>query len=205
MNNKLQELTDKLYSEGLTKGRVEAENIVASAQEEADKLLRNAKKEAEEILKKAKKDAEDLKQNADTELKLSSRQVINQVKQSIESTMLKKSLGKTVQQAFKSTEFLQSLIKTITENYSSGSGNTSFMLMVPEDKQDEFVQFIKNEISSDLSSQIEVKADKHLKEGFKIMPGEEGYYISFTNEAFENLFKAYLRPKLSELLFDSTI
>ena len=42
MQNKLQELTDKLYQEGLSKGKQEGENLVAQAKAEAEKIIRGA-------------------------------------------------------------------------------------------------------------------------------------------------------------------
>ena len=38
-NNKLQELTQKLYNDGLEKGRSEADRLVAEAKEQAAKIL----------------------------------------------------------------------------------------------------------------------------------------------------------------------
>ena len=53
MENKLQELTDKLYKEGLSKGKEEGEAILAKANEKAAEIIEEAKKQAESILKKA--------------------------------------------------------------------------------------------------------------------------------------------------------
>ena len=48
MQNKLQELTDKLYSEGLSKGKQEGEQIVAKANAQAEEIVSKAKEEAAE-------------------------------------------------------------------------------------------------------------------------------------------------------------
>ena len=53
MENKLQQLTQKLYDEGLEKGRAEADKLVADAKAEARKIVAEARAEAEEIVKKA--------------------------------------------------------------------------------------------------------------------------------------------------------
>ena len=44
MENKLQELTKKLYDEGLEKGRAEADRLVGEAKNEAAKIMKTAKK-----------------------------------------------------------------------------------------------------------------------------------------------------------------
>ena len=46
MQNKLQELTDKLYKEGLSKGKQEGEEILAKAKVQADEIVAKAKAEA---------------------------------------------------------------------------------------------------------------------------------------------------------------
>ena len=46
MQNKLQELTDKLYQEGLSKGKEEGERILADAKAQAEKILAEAKAQA---------------------------------------------------------------------------------------------------------------------------------------------------------------
>jgi len=48
---------------------------------------------------------------------------------------------------------------------------------------------------------LDIQVDKGLKFGFKIGPKEGGYYISFSDKDFENLFRAYMRPRISEMLF----
>ena len=59
MKNKLQELTKKLYDEGLEKGRAEADRLVGEAKNEAAKIVAEARAQAEEIVKKARDKAED--------------------------------------------------------------------------------------------------------------------------------------------------
>ena len=39
MQNKLQELTDRLYNEGLSKGKQEADQLLANAREEARQIV----------------------------------------------------------------------------------------------------------------------------------------------------------------------
>ena len=46
---KIQELTEKLYREGVEKGQAEAERIKLEAQAEAQKILDNARQQAQAI------------------------------------------------------------------------------------------------------------------------------------------------------------
>jgi len=45
MQNKLQELTEKIYQEGISKGTEEAERIISGARTESEKIIKGAEKE----------------------------------------------------------------------------------------------------------------------------------------------------------------
>ena len=68
--DKIQELTSKLYSEGVEKGREEADKIVAAAYSQREQILKEAKENANEIITMAKKEAAELKEHTEAELKL---------------------------------------------------------------------------------------------------------------------------------------
>jgi len=201
MSNKLQELTEKLYTEGLSKGQLEAENILNQAKTEAEKLLSEAKIKAAEIESAAKKQAAETKANADTEIKLVGKQIIGEVKQSVENLILTKTIMPDIKRAFADVSFVQTLIKAATESFNPhNTDKFNLFLVVPEGQKNLVPEYLSAKVAAGLSS-IEIREDSRLKSGFRIGSKDEGYYISFTDEDFDNLFKAYLRPKVSELLF----
>lgn len=85
MENKLQELTKKLYDEGLEKGRAEADRLVGEAKNEAAKIVAEARAQAEEIVKKARDKAEDVEKNTMTEIALAGKQAAAKIKSEIAS------------------------------------------------------------------------------------------------------------------------
>ena len=74
MENKLQQMTQKLYDEEQEKGRAEADKLVADAKAEAQKIVAEARAEAEDIVKKAQVKAEDVEKNTMTEIALAGKQ-----------------------------------------------------------------------------------------------------------------------------------
>ena len=83
MENKIQELTDKIYREGVEKGNEEARRLIANAQEEAKKIVEDAHKEAESIIVSSRKSADELTENTKSELKLFAGQAVNALKSEI--------------------------------------------------------------------------------------------------------------------------
>ena len=99
MENKLQQLTQKLYDEGLEKGRAEADKLVADAKAEARKIVAEARAEAEEIVKKAEAKAEDVSKNTMTEISLAGKQAVGRIKSEIASLIIAKATARGVKEA----------------------------------------------------------------------------------------------------------
>lgn len=202
MQNKLQELTSKLYAEGLSKGKKEAEDLKAKAKTEAEEIIARAKEEYKEILEKAKKDANDYKVKIENEVKMVSRQTLATVKQHIEEVIVIKAVEKPVKDALESKEFLGSVIKTAIAAFNPEKGEAPTLeILLPEKSKAELDSFIKNDIQKQLGAGVEIAFDKKVQTGFKIGPKAGGYHISFTDKDFQELLSQYLKPKTREYLF----
>ena len=202
MQNKLQELTDKLYNEGLSKGQQEAEALLAKTRQEVKIMLDKAKEEAVQIVALANKEAEDVKKNTNTEIRIAGRQMIEQVKLAVEETLITKAISEPTKAALNDIDFIKEVIKIAVGQFSPDSDNSiQLSLLLPEDKKQQLSGFTANKIQQLLSSGVDAQFSKSLKEGFRIGVKDKGYYISFTGNDFESLFKEYLRPSVQNLLF----
>lgn len=201
MQNKLQELTDKLYNEGLSKGKQEAEQMKANAKNEAAQIIAQAKEQAQEILAKAQSEAAELKSKTENDVKMASLQAFTAVKQQIENVIVAKTLA-PAKAAASETEFLKEIIKSIVSAFNpNNSDSVALDIILPAEKQAELEQFAKEQLSKICSAGVDVQFSKGIQGGFKIAPKGEGYMLSFTDKDFENIIAEYLRPKTKELLF----
>ena len=96
MQNKLQELTDKLYNEGLSKGKQEGEELLAKAKVQADDIITKAQAEAERILAAAQKQAEEIKTKTASDVKMAASQSIAATKKDIETLIVGKMTGEAL-------------------------------------------------------------------------------------------------------------
>ena len=201
MQNKLQELTDKLYNEGLSKGKQEAEQMKANAKNEAAQIIAQAKEQAQEILAKAQSEAAELKSKTENDVKMASLQAFTAVKQQIENVIVAKTLA-PAKAAASETEFLKEIIKSIVSAFNpNNSDSVALDIILPAEKQAELEQFAKEQLSKICSAGVDVQFSKGIQGGFKIAPKGEGYMLSFTDKDFENIIAEYLRPKTKSLLF----
>ncbi len=199
MENKLDQLTRKLYEQGLSKGKEEGETLLENAKKEADKILADAKAEAEQIIAKAKAQAEERSSNAKTELALASQQSVAELKSRIEALVTASVLQKPLDGALLDADFVKKLLLEIASKWDAGSNKAELSALLPDDKK--FKDAFAGNVKELLDKGIDVKFGNKVRSGFRIAPKQGGYYISFTEEDFLALLSDYLRPKLSEILF----
>lgn len=80
---KIDELTNKIYHEGVEKGKAEAQRIIEDAQAEAQRIIAEAQNKAQELAAEAEKKAAELDKNTKSELKLYTDQAVNALKSEI--------------------------------------------------------------------------------------------------------------------------
>ena len=200
-NNKLQELTQKLYNDGLERGRAEAERLVAEAKESAAQIIADAKAEAEAIAKAAEDRAEDVAKNAMTEIALAGRQAMTKIKAELTEAVIMKTTGAAVKSATMDAAFVKDMLLAMANNWTSSTVDVSLKALLPEEKRAELDKVMQASVAELAKAGIEVGYTKDIKTGFKLGEKNGGYYIAFTDESFDALLKEYLREKVSNLLF----
>ncbi|HSV77169.1 MAG TPA: hypothetical protein VLH37_09095 [Bacteroidales bacterium] len=202
MQTKLQELTEKIYQEGVEKAQSEADKILSEAKIQAAEIIARAQKEAENLLGEAGKESNTLRKNALNELQLAGRQLVSDIKLKIVELVEYKSLSPQTKEAFNDQVFVKELIMTTLKNWKANSAETVDMeVLLPAAKQKEFESYIKDQVNALFGKGVQISFSERIESGFKIGPKDGGYMISFTGDDFENFFQTYLRPRLVELLY----
>lgn len=202
MQSKLQELTEKIYQEGVEKGNAEAQQIVEDAKSEAQQIIESAKKEADTIIEDAKKKAIETKTNTESELKLSGKQVINTIKQQVVDIVNGEITKAAVSNAF-DEDFIKTIITTTLANWAKSSQSMDLSILLPAKDEKNLTAYFKKEAKQYLDKGLTIRFDQSLKAGFQLVPKDGSYKVSFTDEDFTNFFKEHLRPKLIEILFSA--
>lgn len=200
MQNKLQELTDKLYNEGLSKGREEGEALLAKAKSQAADIVAEAEKKAAEIMTKAEKEAETYKVKVAGELKMAASQSVQATRKDIEDLVVFKMTGAATEKALSDEAFVKEVIKAVAEKFNAETA-MDLNLVLPETLKSSLEPFVKNELSTILKGQVNASFSKKIAGGFTIGPKDGSYFISLTDETFKELISEYLRPATRKLLF----
>ncbi len=198
--DKLQELTQKLYDEGLAKGKQEGEAVLQKAVEEAGSIVKKAQEEAEAILARARKEADDFKVKVEGDVKMASVQALQATRADIENLVVAKAVNEPVAKALSDEEYLKGIITAVAQKFSAEEP-ADLSLVLPESLKAGLEPFVKNELGKLLGKGVDASFSKKLAGGFKIGPKDGGYFVSLTDETFKELIGAYLRPATKSLLF----
>ena len=198
--DKLQELTQKLYEEGLAKGKQDGEALLEKAKSEAEGIVKQAQEEAEAILAKARKDAEDFKVKVEGDVKMAAQQAVQATRTDIENLVVSKVVDGTVDKALANEDYIKGIITAVAQKFSADEP-ADLSLVLPESLKAALEPFVKNELGKLLGKGVDAAFSKKVAGGFKIGPKDGGYFVSLTDETFKDLIGSYLRPATKKLLF----
>lgn len=200
MSNKLQELTNRLYNEGLSKGKEEGEILLFKARKEADEIIANARKQAEDIVTEAENRAAQLKEKAESDIKMASEQALMATKKDIENLLVNALCAEETEKVLSEEKFLKEIILAVAQKFSTQQSE-DISLVLPASLKSMLEPWVSTELKKALKKEISVDFSKKIKGGFSIGPQNGSWYISMSDESFKALISEYLRPVTKKLLF----
>ena len=194
--DKIQELTSKLYEEGVQKGNTDANKIIAEAENKEKQILDDANNKAQQIIDAAKKKSTEINTNAEAELKLYASQALEGLKTEVTNIITEKLSTSSVKAALDDKAFMQKLITNLMQNWAEKQ-----TMVVSVENKDELENYIQANAKSLLDNKLKIESVNGIKTGFEIAPEDGTYKVKFGEEEFIEYFKEFLRPQIQKLLF----
>ena len=195
MENKIQELTEKIYAEGVEKGQAEAERIIEEAKAKAAEIIKEAHAQADSIITAVKKSLAELEANTRSEIKLYGAQAVGAIK-SEAATVVTDTVVKAAVKETLTGDTMKALLVKIAERWSADEP----IVISAQEATDLKAYFAKN-AKALLDKGVEIKQVNGIRTSFSIAPADGSYKVNFGEGEFEAYFKAFLRPQMVELLF----
>ena len=193
MDTKIQELTDKIYKEGVEKGNEEAGRIIADANAQKQAIVSEAEAEAKRIVAAAQKQAAELKKNTEAELKLFATQAVEALKSEVVNLITGKITSSNVKAIVSDTAFMQKVILEMAKEWAKKEAITI--------QTADADALTKANAKSLLDGGVKIEKVSGKNAGFTIVPADGSYKVSFGEDEFVAFFKEFLRPGLVEMLF----
>jgi len=196
MESKIQELTEKIYLEGVEKGEKEAERLIEEAQIRRKTLIDDAQEEAKEIITKAQKQAIELKKNTESELKIYATQAIAALKSEVANLITDKASHAGVKTSLNQPDFMSQTILKLVSEWAKNE-----KLTIGTAEADELKTYFEIHAKEILDKGLTIEQVNGKKHSFIIAPVNGAYKINIGEDEFIEFFKEFLRPHLINLLF----
>lgn len=200
MESKLEQLTQKLYEEGLSKGRTQAQELLSKAEADAARIVAKAEADAASILATAEAEVTQLRTNTENEIRMAGVQMESALRARVGEMVVSGVAADAVSAAWADGSFVRQLVLEAVGRWNPNSDN-ELQVVVPEAADALLVGDLRTAVSQKFGQGVEVVTDSRVKVPFRIAPKGGGYYVSFADQDFRVLLGSYLRPRVQQLLF----
>lgn len=196
MDTKIQELTEKIYKEGVEKGNEEAGRIIADANAQKQSIVSEAEAEAKRIVANAQKQADDLKKNTEAELKLFATQSVEALKSEVANLITGEITSSNVKAVVADKAFMQKVILDMAKAWAKDE-----VLTIQSADADALTKYFEANAKDLLNKGVKIEKVSGKEASFTIVPADGSYKVTFGEEEFVAFFKEFLRPGLVDMLF----
>jgi len=193
---KIQELTEKIYREGVEKGQAEADRIIGEAKQTAEQIIAEAREQAKAIEAQAQKKAGELEANTKSELKLYTSQALNALKSEIVNVLTDKVSKEAAASLAADKNFLGQFAVMLAGKWADNGA-----VVLSSSEAESLKSYFAAQAKELLDKGVTINKVNGKETMLSISPADGSYKVNFGKEEFEAYFKNFLRPQLVEMLF----
>lgn len=194
--DKIQQLTDKLYQEGVEKGSAKAREMEQQAQEKSREIIAAAEKQAKQLIEDAQRKAGELEKNTKAELQLFARQAVEALRTEVTNLINGPVVEQSVKAATADKDFMQKVILQFVQKFAQED-----QLLIETAEAAALTKAFEANAKDLLDKGLRIESVNGLKTGFVIRSEKGAYKIQFGEEELIAYFKEFLRPQLVGMLF----
>lgn len=206
----VQQLIDRLKSEGVQEGKQQAEALLMAAKKDAAAILDGARAEADTIVRDAGREAERTEVNGKRALTLAARDTSLQLKEQLEREF-RGWIGGLVQKQLDAPAFLPKVISEMAGQCSDvvGKATGDIKLLVAEtgsqnkEAAREIETFVASQAAAMFEQGVSVQLDPSIQHGFRMRLAGKNVEIDMTDEAVSAALMRFLAPKFRKLIGSS--
>ncbi len=204
----VQELIDRLKSDGVEEGQREAEELIASARLQALRIVDEARNEADRIVSKAKQAAQHIVEFGEADLKLASRDALLKLKESFQHEFQQR-FSRLVKHSLEDEKFLQQLILEVARRSVPDDPKAEMRILIPSQHLEamelsnlqadaasgSLTHFVLGLCGDVLRDGITFAAAETKSSGIRVQLVDQDVELDFTDEALAAVLMRFLSPR----------
>ena len=198
-NTNLNDLIQKIKSEGIEEAEKESEEIIKEARLTVSKILDNARQDAEAIIKKAEEEVRKREGIGKMALEQAARDIILSIRTSL--TEIFDSLIKREYQTVLSGKTLETVLIKLIEGWQKDEmGELNIELLLSESDRNALLEGFLSKLNEEIKTGIELKAHPNIEKGFRVGVKGSHVYHDFTDEGLAEVLAEYLNPRFYKFI-----
>jgi V/A-type H+-transporting ATPase subunit E len=201
MEIQVQELLERIRSEGIETAKRQAEEIIQKAQSEASEIVSRAKKEAEEVQDEASRRIDSMEAASRASLLQASRDTMIALKQSIQR-FIDAAISVDVDNAFDEKMAIQVIPEILKALALNQSVDTEILL--PPALIQKIDASLSARLAKELSKGVTFKPYPSIDAGFRVAQVGSAAQYDFSAESLAQILSARVNSLLSEYLKEAS-
>lgn len=193
MTQDLQQLLEKINTDGVEKAKAEAAKIVSQAEAQAKATLDAAKRESDKVVAQAQQEASAYEQRAEETIRQAARDTVLSIEKSV-TTLLTNVLLKDVNTALRNEDIVTQLVSEAVRAYIQSKGGLDLVA------SEKLAQTLRSKLAAEAAKGVTVITDDHTGAGFKVRLSNGRVEHDFSGAAVAEALAKNLRPQLAALL-----
>jgi V/A-type H+-transporting ATPase subunit E len=197
MDVQLQELIDKIKSEGIKTAEQESARVLREAEHKANDIIANAHDDASSIIAKAKEEAHRFEQTAKEAVKQAGRNTILSLRTRV-TEIFDAVIAEETKQAYSLKVLEEAIVSLIKAWNKKQIPNLQVLLSASDLKKIE--KQLKSRLAAELKKGVELKPFPELQAGFRIAMKDGSAYYNFSDQGIAEILAEYMNPRIAEIV-----
>ena len=197
MDVQLQELIDKIKSEGIKTAEQESARVLKEAEHKANDILADAHKEASSIIAKAREEEHRFEQTAREAVKQAGRNTILSLRTRV-TEIFDALIAEETKQAY-SLKVLEEAIVSLIKAWNKEQVSNLQVLLSSSDLK-KIEKQLKSRLAAELKKGVELKPFPELQAGFRIAMKDGSAYYNFSDQGIAEILAEYMNPRIGGIV-----
>ena len=197
MDVQLQELIEKIKSEGIKSAEQESARVLKEAQAKANDIIAEAHDEASAIIAKAREEVRRFEHTAKDAVAQAGRNTILSLRTRI-TEFFDALIAEQTKEAY-TPKVLEEAIVSLIKSWSKEQIPNLRVLLSSADLK-KIEKQLKIRLAAELKKGVELKPFPEIEAGFRIAMKDGSAYYNFTDRGIAEILAEYLNPKIAEIV-----
>lgn len=196
----VEDLIDRLKTDGVSKGKQEAEAIIADAKRQSLAIIDAARTEADQIISAAKAEAQRQQQAGNQALQLAGRDALLKLRESFQQ-QFEHRLRKLIDKTLEDPQVLREMIlEVVGKTRPPADAKAEVLLPANADGSDPLTAYVARLTAEMLREGVTFGVGEDIEAGVRVRLIEQDVEIDLSNEALAAFLSRFLVPRFRQVM-----